>query len=94
MTARADFFAARKVIAAVTGKPVALWSQVEEPEPGTWYDYVDLETSKVGQCCKRTEDIWLQAPVGDQVVILSYQSSYQSFRRSMRRGTEDSAGAR
>lgn len=40
-------------------------------EPVGWHDWADPATGRVGQCLRR-DGAWVQAPLGDDPVVLAY----------------------
>lgn len=64
---------ARRRFAEITRCPVSRFEVVHRPEPGTWYDWIDLDSGDYGQCQRSSSGVgWTQAPRGAAPVILAY----------------------
>lgn len=64
---------ARRRYAEIFRSPEKLWTVVCRPQPGCWYDFLDPETGKCGQCLMGEDGRWKQAPLGVQPVILAFR---------------------
>lgn len=65
---------ARARFAEITRSPSARFSVVHQPAPGTWYDWIDLDSGAYGQCQRNASGVgWAQAPRGAAPVILAYR---------------------
>lgn len=66
---------ARRVIAEQSAKKTARsthWRVISKPQQEFWYDWVDPDKEKVGQCMLAADGSWHQDPLGEQPVILAH----------------------
>lgn len=64
---------ARRKFAELSGKDPRDWKVLQIIPSDCWYDFYDSETGAYGQCRKRKDGTWTQAPRGKNPTILAYR---------------------